>query len=416
MLKILENKIVKNFVSLSIFQVGNLLFPLITFPYVVSVIGVANFGESSFMFAIISFLVIIADFGLDIYGVREVSVLKSDRKYLNQFISGVVVFKIAIAFVILLIFSLGVFIMTDFPVDVRLFVLSYSILIGNILFPQWVFLGLEEMKHIAILGIVNKVIYFILIIVFIKTPEDYLYVNLLNGIALIAVSPISFMILSSKYGFYFSLPNFDKILDLARNSRHLFLSNLSVKINSTSGMIILGFFSNFQLVGIFSIADRIIQLSKQVLIVYFKVIHPHVCGLYENSRSEIKKFFLSTFVYFAIFFLVGLIIIKVTLPYILPFLVQENINEISILVSFYLIAPAITLFNIPFSIYLLASKNNKAYGKILSASTLVGIPIMLFLTWKYNYWGIVVSSILTEILILLSLSFYVYKLLKPSFK
>ena len=73
--KIRSNKVlVQNFSYLSALQIFNLLIPLITYPYLIRVVGKETYGLVVFAQAIIGYLVILTDFGFNISATREVSV------------------------------------------------------------------------------------------------------------------------------------------------------------------------------------------------------------------------------------------------------------------------------------------------------------------------------------------------------
>ena len=72
--------LVSNFVYLAILQGLNLLLPLITFPYLVRVLGIENFGLLSFSLALITYFQIITDFGFNSIATRDISVAIEDKK------------------------------------------------------------------------------------------------------------------------------------------------------------------------------------------------------------------------------------------------------------------------------------------------------------------------------------------------
>ena len=83
-LKLENNKTAKtlfaNFTYLSILEIIGLLLPLISYPYVIRTVGADNYGVVVFCQAIIAYVVIIINFGYNVYEKRK----KSENK-----ISGV---------------------------------------------------------------------------------------------------------------------------------------------------------------------------------------------------------------------------------------------------------------------------------------------------------------------------------------
>ena len=61
--KLLENSVIKNTIYLSILKGTELILPLITFPYLVRVLGPDYFGLVAFSVAINSYFVLLTDYG-----------------------------------------------------------------------------------------------------------------------------------------------------------------------------------------------------------------------------------------------------------------------------------------------------------------------------------------------------------------
>jgi PST family polysaccharide transporter len=81
--------IFKNFLSLNLLQLSNILFPLIILPYVVRVIGVEKFGLVSFVQAFIMYFVTFSDYGFNLTGTREISVYRGDIKKISEIFSSI---------------------------------------------------------------------------------------------------------------------------------------------------------------------------------------------------------------------------------------------------------------------------------------------------------------------------------------
>src|SRR5208337_2249553 len=63
----------KNYFFNSSLTLLNIIFPLVTFPYVLRVLGPENFGKVGFSTNLVGYLAILASFGLPVYGIKEIA-------------------------------------------------------------------------------------------------------------------------------------------------------------------------------------------------------------------------------------------------------------------------------------------------------------------------------------------------------
>ena len=78
-----------NAVLNSVRSIFNILFPIITFPYVSRVLGVKGIGIYNFSNSMVSYFVLIAGLGINIYAVREGAKIRDNRKKINKFSSEI---------------------------------------------------------------------------------------------------------------------------------------------------------------------------------------------------------------------------------------------------------------------------------------------------------------------------------------
>ena len=74
----------KNLVYNILLQGSNLLFPLITFPYVARVLGPEGLGLANFVQNFCLYFILFATLGIPIYGNREIAKRKDDPQGRSQ--------------------------------------------------------------------------------------------------------------------------------------------------------------------------------------------------------------------------------------------------------------------------------------------------------------------------------------------
>ncbi|MBP2029472.1 O-antigen/teichoic acid export membrane protein [Methanohalophilus levihalophilus] len=121
----LISKIAKN---TAIIVAGNILFRLISLVvtiYLARYLGVVDFGKFSFLFAYLSFFVVITDFGLQTVLIREISQNKSRTR---EFIGNALIFNLILS-IISFILAISVISLMQYPEDTTLFIyiIAFSI-------------------------------------------------------------------------------------------------------------------------------------------------------------------------------------------------------------------------------------------------------------------------------------------------
>ena len=142
-----SKKISANFMYLSILQGMNLLLPLITFPYLVRVLGIEKFGLIMFAQAFIVYFSMLADYGFNLSGIREVSSNRNNKNKLIKIFSSIMIARFVLVLIGLIFLTIVVFSFEKFSKDWELYLLSYGVVIGTFLFPSWFFQGIVKMKY-----------------------------------------------------------------------------------------------------------------------------------------------------------------------------------------------------------------------------------------------------------------------------
>ena len=103
--------ILNNFFSLTLLKALTYLLPLITFPYLIRVLGVDKFGLVMFAQATMYYFEILVDFGFNLSATREVALNAKNKSKLNEIISSVFSIKLVLLIIsgLLLLLILSVF-------------------------------------------------------------------------------------------------------------------------------------------------------------------------------------------------------------------------------------------------------------------------------------------------------------------
>ncbi|WP_369525932.1 oligosaccharide flippase family protein [Photobacterium leiognathi] len=137
-------RFLENVLSLGSIQVVNYILPLLTVPYLVRVLGVDYFGLLAFSTVIINYLMLITDYGFNLTATKEVSINRFDNNKVSEIFSSVLIVKMlltVLCFFLLLTLILTIGKIGDHSV---LYLITFLSVIGQSLFPIWLFQGIEK--------------------------------------------------------------------------------------------------------------------------------------------------------------------------------------------------------------------------------------------------------------------------------
>ena len=89
--KVLNSKVLKNGIWLTILQLVNTVIPIITIPYVTRILGTNEYGVFSIALNWILYLQVLVEYGFGLSGSRKVALLKeSEHEKLNQLFNNII--------------------------------------------------------------------------------------------------------------------------------------------------------------------------------------------------------------------------------------------------------------------------------------------------------------------------------------
>ena len=407
-----DKKIVAgNYLSLLILQGANYLLPLLILPFLVRVLGAERFGLIMFAQALTTFLFVFVDFGFNLSGTREISLTKVNKQQLSEIFSAIMIIKVVLTFVAFIILYLIVNLFTRFKVEAEVYYLSFGVVLGQALFPVWFFQGIEKMKFITIINIIAKIIFTLLVFVFIRVESDYILVPLFNSLGFIVAGVIG-LLFSFRY-ITFRFPSFTLIKRLFLESSSLFVSNFAASLNTASNVFILGIFAGNTIAGIYSSMEKLILAIKNIYTPLYQAIFPWLSKQEKYKiviiiKKMVPKIFLVSSMITIFILLLGKTILSIVYN---DKSITDYANIFKIL-SFVSIFSAINMLYI--SLYFPSIKKYKTRMNILITGGLFNFLLSLLLVYIFGIYGTAFSAVTTELFLLVLGTVYFNKSLQRS--
>lgn len=321
-------RLLENFFSLSILKLVNAILPFVTLPYLIKVLGFQQYGAIVLALSLITYFQAITDYGFNLSATREIAQHRHSNKQLIYIYNKTMISKI-----ILLIFSLLclcglILLVPQFRADFLVYSLMCLMLIGQTLFPEWFFRGVEQMRYITVLDLVVKFSFTVGVFVLIKKPEDYWIYPLLYGTGFFLVSMIAHILILKKYKINFIFIKLNKILKNLKKNSSLFINQFMPNFYNNTTTFLIGMLLGNVTAGLFGSIRQITNILSVFNAVISMVFFPYLV------RKK-EKFYL-----FSKFYLVGFFVLTILLILIHPLIfnwlgvVDNNLSVIFNMLSF----------------------------------------------------------------------------------
>lgn len=405
-----RKKLFSNFAALSIIQGANFVLPILIMPVVIRRIGADHFGVISVAQVVMIFLSTLSDYGFNLTATRDIALYKADKERVSRIFSSVLASKMilcAATYALLWILMLSV---PLFREHLQLYHLGFAYVLGQCLLVSWFFQGMERMQYITISTLLSKLVFAVLVILFVRRPEDMVLFLLFAGIGNILAGLFSILLAFRGFDLTFHKPLRADIVHELREGWQITVSNLSINTYQYINILVLRFFTNDLIVGYYSVAERIFFAIRQVLGIFSQVIYPHVCQLTRDGKRQVAAFFKGFYQPFLLLLVLGCGVVFLFAPWIITLLMGNRQAEPPVLLLRSLaFVPVIVCLNIPAYQVLLAFDRKSSYLRVLASATLLNLVANLVLCKPLGAIGTVISICITEIFVTIGLNWELYK-------
>lgn len=403
------NSIKKNFITNGIKIFFNLLFPIITFPYISRILGPVGIGKITFATSIINYFLLFTNLGIPLYGIREVARTRENKLELSKSFSEILFLNLLTTIFGMIIFIL--FLNIDLlGNDIRLFQVMSLNIIFTFIGVEWYFQGIENYSYITKRSVFFKIISLILMLMLIKRKEDIVIYAGILILALVGSNILNFFKAKKEVVISFKNLNIKKHL---KPIFTIFSMNIAISIYTNLDSVMLGYRSNEYALGIYSASSKMIHLILGLVTSLGAVLLPRISNYIANNKEiELKKILENTLTFLLAISIPCIIGINFTAKEIIrvfsgnEFLEAAKTMRILSLIIFFI------AFSNFLGIQILYPRGEER--KVLY-SVIVGAIINFSLNWilipKYIQNGAAIATVIAEAFVLLTQIFLGYKYL-----
>ena len=267
-----------------------MLFPLITFPYVCRVIEADGIGQINFFQSIISYISLFTCLGIPMYAIREIARDRSDVVQMNRTAMEILLLHSMLTLVGYAIVAILCLTVPQIQVNIPLFLILSLTIFFTAIGCEWFYRGIEDFKYITIRGLIIKTVSVVLLFIFVKSKTDLLYYGCYTVFGVLGGNIFNFFRLRK----YIHRENI--IFSELHIKRHIkpvlkvFSFSVVTSIYLQLNTVLLGFLKNALAVGYFAAATKVMQMLLMMSSCLGSVMMPRASHLIaENKEAEFNR-------------------------------------------------------------------------------------------------------------------------------
>jgi O-antigen/teichoic acid export membrane protein len=274
--------------STSVWQIANYLIPLLTFPYLARTLGVSGYGVIGVGSAIVSYALLVTDWGFEYSATQAVAREQEDPDAINRILWATVSAKVLLGLLSsgAIIFGALLFV-PDPSLKAVLLILTLNVA-GSAFNLGWVLRGMELLSKFAAASIIGRLAGVPLVFLLVRRSDqmaEAAFAGTAGGLITAAVT----WEMALRMGIL-RKPRISTrdILMQTKNSAHLFLSTVAINLYTATITVILGATMGMQHVGLFGGADKIKSSVQGLLSPISMVYYPRMSFLASTDPKKAR--------------------------------------------------------------------------------------------------------------------------------
>mgnify|MGYP002673449243 FL=1 len=373
-----------NFGYLSLLQIAGYVFPLITMPYLARVIGADGFGKIAFASAIVVWIQTISDWGFNLTATRDVAQNRNNKEKVSRIFSNVLWARCILTILSGTILLLVVLAVPYLRKNADIIFVTFLLIPGYILFPDWFFQAIERMKYTTIFNLLIKLIFTISVFIFIHKREDYLIQPLLTAIGYLLCGIGALYLIFKRWGYYLYKPQWTEILETVRSSTDVFINNLMPNLYNSFSVMLLGFFGGSTANGLYDGGNKFPTIFYNFQSVLSRAFYPFL-----SRRPDKHSLYAKLNVGSA---LIGALLLIVVSPWVIKIMLGDEFENSVIVMQILSFSVVFLAMSYTYGTnYLIINHKEKPLRNLTFVSSIVGMCVSIPLVYYFSYIGAAIT-------------------------
>ena len=388
---------IKNFFNLIINQGINILIALLATRILFSTLGEAQYGLVNLALSVVLLSSITVSYGYHLNGPKRIALFRDESAKKETLINEIIATRIIIAFGMAIILFCLTYFFGFFKSYAALLYYSLILLFSQALFPMFYFQGNDKIAWASLVNAFAKGAYLLLIVLFIKIPEDATYVNFLFGITALIVYIVFWIIIYKKEKIKWVWVSIYNIKNRFIENFQFFISSIAGHVSIHGGLIILSNFVNNSVLGEFALAQKIALLMRMVPVFFTQAILQKASILFKSDKAEFKRYVNLIFIIgLSITFAMGLIAVIFS-KWIIFLLAGSQVLYSETILKILAFIPFMSMLNFNNMIKILVDEKKHLLTKATWLTAIVMLILATIGGYYYGGYGLSIALVITEI-------------------
>lgn len=281
-----KKTVTNNIVMLYVMNLTQLVLPLLTFPYLTRVLSVSNYGVLSYVKSLMTYTIIIIEFGYLLSGTKDIVEAKEDPQKIGLILGRITVAKILLAFIAFIVLLIMIIFVPLLHQHITFTILSFFSPFLTIFLFDYLFRGLERMYLITYRYLIMKGISTSCIFMFIHNNSQMLLIPLFDTLGT-TMSIIWVFHEVKKMGIKLRFDSFKAVLYSIRESFTYFISDIVSTIFNALNTLLIGIYLDSSSVAYWGVIMTLITAVQSMYTPISDGIYPHM--LQTKSLKLLRK-------------------------------------------------------------------------------------------------------------------------------
>lgn len=279
----------KNYIFNLIYNLTNLMVPLIIAPFLSRILQVDGVGIKSYTFSIVSNFILFASLGISEYGQIEISKNRDNRKNYSRKLYEIGLLRIATTLIVLVVYIVTLILPIFNNSYNDIYIILIINIIANVIDFSWFLRGIEEFKTITFVQIISKIVLLVGTLVFVKTKSDLNLAILINSLTLLVNSILPLFVIK-KYCVKVKIKEL-RVFSHVKECLVYFVPAIAIQIYTVLDKTMIGLITNSNIEnGYYEQADKVIKILITVVTTTNAIMNSRISYLYQKKdMNEIKR-------------------------------------------------------------------------------------------------------------------------------